>query len=109
MGSIETVQPSPIAEAGPTWVYGRDTGASSSKWRSLNRVIATGSKMTTDQRIAMLQGKIIGITGIIELHQGKPEIKVTSEDQIKGSRFFSSHSEPRKMNTGIGGACFSRN
>jgi len=46
--------------------------------------IAAGSKITTDQRIAMLQGKIIGITGIIELHQGKPEIKVTSADQIKG-------------------------
>src|SRR6266403_5928864 len=46
--------------------------------------IAIGSKMETDQRIAMLQGKIIGITGIIELHQGKPEIKVTSADQIKG-------------------------
>ena len=46
--------------------------------------IAVGSKMETDQRIAMLQGKIIGITGIIELHQGKPEIKVTSGDQIKG-------------------------
>ena len=40
--------------------------------------------MTTDLRIDMLQGKIIGITGIIELHQGKPEIKVTSGDQIKG-------------------------
>jgi DNA/RNA endonuclease YhcR with UshA esterase domain len=40
--------------------------------------------METDQRIAMLPGKIIGITGIIELHQGKPEIKVTSADQIKG-------------------------
>jgi len=39
--------------------------------------------METYQRIAMLQGKIIGITGIIELHQGKPEIKVTSADQIK--------------------------
>jgi DNA/RNA endonuclease YhcR with UshA esterase domain len=39
--------------------------------------------METDQRIATLQGKIIGITGIIELHQGKPEIKVTSADQIK--------------------------
>jgi DNA/RNA endonuclease YhcR with UshA esterase domain len=39
--------------------------------------------METDQRIAMLQGKIIGITGTIELHQGKPEIKVTSADQIK--------------------------
>jgi len=46
--------------------------------------IAAGSKMGTDQRIAMLQGKIIGITGIIELYQGKPEIEVTSTDQIKG-------------------------
>jgi DNA/RNA endonuclease YhcR with UshA esterase domain len=26
----------------------------------------------------MLQGKIIGITGTIELYQGKPEIKVMS-------------------------------
>ena len=26
----------------------------------------------------------LGITGKIELHQGKPEIKVTSTDQIKG-------------------------
>jgi DNA/RNA endonuclease YhcR with UshA esterase domain len=46
--------------------------------------IAVGSKMETDQRIATLQGKIIGITGTIELHQGKPEIKVTSADQIEG-------------------------
>jgi hypothetical protein len=46
--------------------------------------ITVGSKMETDQRIAMLQGKIIGIAGIIELHQGKPEITVSSEDQIKG-------------------------
>jgi hypothetical protein len=49
--------------------------------------IAAGSKMETDQRIAMLQGKIISIIsiiGIIELYQGKPEIEVTSTDQIKG-------------------------
>ena len=43
--------------------------------------IALGSKMENDQRIA---GKIIGITGTIEFRQGKPEIKVTSADQIKG-------------------------
>src|SRR5258708_14945083 len=35
--------------------------------------IAAGSKMGTDERIAMLQGKIIGIIGIIELYQGEPE------------------------------------
>ena len=46
--------------------------------------IAAGSKMTSDQRIDRLQGKIIGITGKIELYQGKPEIEVTSADQIKG-------------------------
>jgi DNA/RNA endonuclease YhcR with UshA esterase domain len=46
--------------------------------------IEAGSKIATDQWIAGLQGKIIGITGIIELHKGKPEIKITSRDQIKG-------------------------
>ena len=47
--------------------------------------IAAGSKIATDQRIATLQGKIIGITGTVELYRGKPEIKVLSADQIKGS------------------------
>ncbi len=46
--------------------------------------IAAGRKMGTDQRIDMLQGKMIGIIGIIELYQGKPEIEVTATDQIKG-------------------------
>ena len=45
--------------------------------------IAAGSKMADDQRVAALQEKIIGITGIIELYEGKPEIKVTSADQFK--------------------------
>ena len=46
--------------------------------------IAAGSKIATDEWIDMLQGKIIGIIGTIELTNGKPEIKVTSTDQIKG-------------------------
>jgi hypothetical protein len=45
--------------------------------------IAADSKMA-DDRIAALEGKIISITGTIELDEGKPEIKVTSPDQIKG-------------------------
>jgi DNA/RNA endonuclease YhcR with UshA esterase domain len=45
--------------------------------------IAAGSKIATDQQIAALQGKIIGITGKIELYRGKPEIKVLSTNQIK--------------------------
>jgi DNA/RNA endonuclease YhcR with UshA esterase domain len=46
--------------------------------------IAAGSKIATDHWIAALQGKIIGITGTIELYRGKPEIKVTAS-QIKGA------------------------
>jgi len=47
--------------------------------------IAAGSTIATDQRIAALQGKMIGITGTIEVYQGKPEIEVTSIAQIKGA------------------------
>ena len=46
--------------------------------------IAVDSKIVTGQRIATLQGKIIGITGTIELYQGKPQIEVAATDQIKG-------------------------
>src|SRR5215510_8126419 len=46
--------------------------------------IAAGSGMATDQRLNMLQGKVIIITGTIELREGKPEINVVSTDQIKG-------------------------
>src|SRR5262249_52948825 len=45
--------------------------------------IAAGSGMATDQRLTMIQGKIISITGTIELREGKPEINVVSADQIK--------------------------
>ena len=46
--------------------------------------IAADSEMATDQRIATLQGKTIGIIGTIELREGKPEIKVMSMYQIIG-------------------------
>jgi hypothetical protein len=39
--------------------------------------------MVTDQ-LTTLQGKTIGIIGTIELHEGKPEIKVISMYQIVG-------------------------
>ena len=45
--------------------------------------IAADSKMATDQ-LTTLQGKTIGIIGTIELHEGKPEIKVSSMYQIVG-------------------------
>jgi DNA/RNA endonuclease YhcR with UshA esterase domain len=45
--------------------------------------VAADSKMATDQ-LTTLQGKVIGIIGTIELHEGKPEIKVMSMYQIVG-------------------------
>ena len=47
--------------------------------------IEAGSAIATDQRLTMIQGKVISITDTIELREGKPEINVVSTDQIKGS------------------------
>ena len=46
--------------------------------------IAAGSPIAGDQRLTMIQGKTISITGIIRIRDGKPEIEVVSADQIKG-------------------------
>jgi hypothetical protein len=46
--------------------------------------IAAWSSLAKDQRLTMIQGKIISISGTIELREGKPEINVVSTDQIKG-------------------------
>jgi len=43
--------------------------------------VAADSGITADQ-ITKLQGKTIGIVGTIELHKGKPEIKIMSMYQI---------------------------
>src|ERR1700738_4895289 len=45
--------------------------------------VAADSKMPTE-KLTTLQGKVIGIVGTIELHEGKPEIKVMSMYQIIG-------------------------
>jgi DNA/RNA endonuclease YhcR with UshA esterase domain len=45
--------------------------------------IGAGSPIATDQRLSMIQGKIISISGTIEFRKGKPEINVMSADQIK--------------------------
>ena len=44
--------------------------------------IPAGSELSTDRWTITLQGKVIGITGTVELYQGKPEIKVLSRSQI---------------------------
>jgi DNA/RNA endonuclease YhcR with UshA esterase domain len=45
--------------------------------------IAAGSAIAGDQRLTMIQGKIVSVTGTIELREGKPEINVVSANQIK--------------------------
>ena len=45
--------------------------------------VAADSGITADQ-ITKLQGRNIGIVGTIELHKGKPEIKIMSIYQIAG-------------------------
>jgi len=50
--------------------------------------VAADSGITADQ-ITKLQGKNIGIVGTIELHKGKPEIKIMSMFQITGVDFKS--------------------
>jgi hypothetical protein len=47
-------------------------------------LIAAGSPIASDQRLTMIQGKSVSITGTIRLRDGKPEIEVISVDQIKG-------------------------
>ena len=44
--------------------------------------IAAGTPIAADQRLTMIQGKTISITGTIRLRDGKPEIEIVSPDQI---------------------------
>ena len=46
--------------------------------------IPAGSPIATDRRLATIQGKTVGITGTIQLRDGKPEIEIVSADQITG-------------------------
>jgi RecJ-like exonuclease len=46
--------------------------------------IAAGSRIAGDQRLSMIQGRTVRITGTIRLREGKPEIEILSADQIKG-------------------------
>jgi DNA/RNA endonuclease YhcR with UshA esterase domain len=47
--------------------------------------IPAGAELGGDRWTITLQGKVIGITGTVEMYQGKPEIKVLSMSQIKGA------------------------
>jgi RecJ-like exonuclease len=46
--------------------------------------IAAGSPIATYQRLTMIQGKTVSITGKIRFRDGKPEIEIISTDQITG-------------------------
>jgi hypothetical protein len=44
--------------------------------------IPAGSELSGDQWTVTVQGKVIGITGTVEMYQGKPEVKIQSRSQI---------------------------
>lgn len=44
--------------------------------------IPAGTQLASDESLQSLRGKTIKITGRIELYRGKPEIRITSKDQI---------------------------
>src|ERR1700751_4438170 len=46
--------------------------------------IAAGSPIAPYQRLTMIQGKTVSITGKIRFRDGKPEIEIISTDQITG-------------------------
>jgi len=45
-------------------------------------LIPAGTPLASDSSLQELQGKTVKITGVIELNRGKPEMKITSKDQI---------------------------
>jgi DNA/RNA endonuclease YhcR with UshA esterase domain len=44
--------------------------------------VPAGTPLTSDASLELLQGKTVKISGVIELNHGKPEIRITSKDQI---------------------------
>src|SRR5215831_11012559 len=76
-GRVVSVTTSPL---GTTFItFGRDYPK-----QTFAGFISAGSRIATDRRLTMIQGKTISITGTIELRDGKPEINIVSADQIKG-------------------------
>lgn len=49
------------------------------------RRIPVRTQLSGNPWTVSLEGKVIGITGVVELYKGKPEIKILSSDQIKGA------------------------
>ena len=45
--------------------------------------VVAGSKMAGDERISWLEGRIISIIGAISMREGKPEIEITSPEQVR--------------------------
>ena len=52
--------------------------------------VPAGMPLASDPSLKLLQGKTVKITGVIELYRGKPEIRITSKDQIVSERARSS-------------------
>jgi DNA/RNA endonuclease YhcR with UshA esterase domain len=47
--------------------------------------IPAGTPLALDPWTSSLQGKVVGITGVVALYKGKPEIKILSKEQIRAA------------------------
>jgi hypothetical protein len=47
--------------------------------------IPAGTKLAGDPWTVSLQGKVISITGVVELYKGKPEIRINAVSQLEVS------------------------
>jgi hypothetical protein len=45
--------------------------------------VPAGTALANDPWLQSLRGKAIGITGVVQLYRGKPEIRVSDKSQIK--------------------------
>src|SRR5271166_1583915 len=54
--------------------------------------IPNGSELAGDRRTSTLQGKVIGITGAVELYNEKPQIKVLVQEADKNGGFATGRS-----------------
>jgi hypothetical protein len=44
--------------------------------------VPAGTPLASDPSLELLQGKTVKISGVVELYHGKPEIRITSKEQI---------------------------
>jgi hypothetical protein len=100
--TLNNVQPGPIdTDLNPVagdWAVPQKAATALDRYGHVDEV---ASLLAGDTWTASLEGKKIGIIGTIDLYMGKPEIKVLSKSQIKGSEETSVSRESTMATRGI--------